>query len=51
MINWTTCAKFADSDHPAHAKITLRAFALHLYTLQFPMSLFADSEGLDLSEL
>ena len=32
--------------YPTHASL-IRAFALHWYILQCPMSLFADSEGLD----
>ena len=40
-----TCAKYTDSDHPAHAQIIIRVFALYSYILRYPMILLADSEG------
>ena len=40
-----TCAKWADSDHCAHAKNIIRAIALHSYILHYPMALYAISEG------
>ena len=42
-----TCAKCADSDHPAHAQSIIRAFVLNSYNLRYPMILLADSEGPD----
>ena len=39
------CSKYAESYHPAHAQIIIRAFALHLYILLYPMILLVDSEG------
>ena len=42
-----TCAKRADSDHPAHAQSLIRAFVLHWYILLYPMILLADCEGAD----
>ena len=42
-----TCAKYADSDHPAHAQSIVRALALHSYILWCPMILLADSAGPD----
>ena len=44
-----TWAKFADSDHPVHAKSIIRVFALHSYILQYPMILLVDGEGPDQS--
>ena len=42
-----TCAKYANSDHPAHAQSIIRAFALHSYIPRYPMKLLADREGPD----
>ena len=38
---------YAHSDHPAHAKSLIRAFVLHLYSLECSLILLADSEGSD----
>ena len=37
----------ADSDHVANVQSVIRAFALHLYILRYPMILLADSKGPD----
>ena len=42
-----TCAKYADSGHPAHVQSNIRAFALHLYILQYQMIMLADRDGPD----
>ena len=39
-----TCA---DSDHPTHAQVLIRAFALHSCILYLTLILLADSEGPD----
>ena len=39
-----TCAKYKDSDHPAHAQRITRAFALYSYNRLYQMILLADSE-------
>ena len=42
-----TCAKCADSDHPATAQSIIRAFALHSYSVWYPIMLLADTKSPD----